>query len=111
MSAAYDCQRCGACCCNPSENVAEGYTAYVTLERGAALFKRKDLMKKFVVVDAEGRHHLRLAPDGRCLALKGALGHAVRCDIYHHRPSPCRRVQAGDALCLRYRADRGLPVG
>lgn len=110
MSVEYDCQRCGACCCNPSENVAEGYTAYVSVEKGDEIVRRKDLMKKFVTADEDGRLHLRLAPDGRCLALKGALGKSVKCDIYHYRPSPCRRVQAGDKLCLRYRADRGLPV-
>jgi Fe-S-cluster containining protein len=32
----------------------------------------------------------------------------VRCMIYHVRPSPCRRVQAGSELCARYRRGLGL---
>jgi Fe-S-cluster containining protein len=42
------------------------------------------------------------------LALRGAIGKRVACTIYHHRPSPCRRVQPGDANCLRYRAAHAL---
>jgi hypothetical protein len=32
----------------------------------------------------------------------------VRCTLYHLRPSPCRRVQPGDDLCRRYRAEHGI---
>lgn len=106
----YDCQQCGACCTNPSENVAEGVTAYVEVAAGDAILKKKDLVKKLVVLDEGGVPHLRLDREGRCLALSGAVGRKVSCTIYHHRPSPCRRVEAGSGLCLRYRADRGLPV-
>jgi Fe-S-cluster containining protein len=105
-----DCQRCGACCTNPSENIAEGVTSYVEIEPGDPILRKKDLVKKLVVLDAEGVPHMRLTADGRCLALNGAVGRRVTCTIYHHRPSPCRRVEAGSKLCLRYRADRGLPV-
>lgn len=104
------CVRCGACCTNPSENVREGVTAYVEIAPGDAILKKKDLVRKLVVLDAAGVPHLRLAKDGRCLALRGAIGREVRCEIYHHRPTPCRRVEPGGALCLRYRADAGLPT-
>lgn len=104
-----DCQRCGACCVNPSENREEGYAAYVEVEPGASLWRRPDLVRKYVREDlAEGRPHLRLTPEGRCLGLQGALGRRVWCALYAHRPGPCRRVEAGSDLCLRYRRDAGL---
>lgn len=105
---AYDCQTCGACCTNPSENVVEGVTAYVEIAPKDGILAKKDLVRKLVVLDAEGVPHMRLDREGRCMALHGALGRKVSCSIYFHRPSPCRRVEAGSKLCLRYRADRGM---
>jgi uncharacterized protein len=99
-----DCQRCGACCVNLPANRAEGFPYWVELEPGDRLLTRADLVRKLVVDDPDGVPHLRTAADGRCLALRGALGRRVSCAIYHHRPSPCRRVQPGDANCLGYRA-------
>jgi Fe-S-cluster containining protein len=101
-----DCQQCGACCKNLPSNGA--FTWWVEIDDGDAILARADLVKKHVVRDAEGVAHLRIADDGRCLALRGALGRDVSCGIYHHRPSPCRRVQPGDALCLRYRAEHHI---
>lgn len=109
-ASSYDCQRCGACCVNLSDNQREGFHSYVEVERGDALLADAQLVKRFVVLDAAGVPHLRLDPSGRCAALKGPLGRRVRCTIYHDRPSPCRRVQAGSELCLTYRRDKGLPV-
>jgi Fe-S-cluster containining protein len=103
-----DCTTCGACCVNPLENEAEGFRTWVEVAPGEPLLKRKDLVRKLVVVDADGGRHLRLDRDGRCLALQGALGRRVSCRIYAQRPKPCRRVQAGDPDCLRYRAERGI---
>lgn len=99
-----DCQRCGACCTNPPENVAEGYSAYVEISPRDEILKKKDLVKKLVILDEHGVPHLKMSKDGRCLALAGGLMKNVKCTIYHHRPSPCRRVEAGSALCLKYRA-------
>jgi Fe-S-cluster containining protein len=90
---------------NPTANVAEGFTSYVEISASDAILKRRDLVKKLVVLDQQGTPHLRLTSDGRCLALAGALMKNVRCTIYHHRPSPCRRVEPGSVLCLRYRED------
>ncbi len=104
----YDCQRCGACCTNPRENIDEGFTAYVDVRDDDPIAARKDLVRKYVTVGPDGRRHLRLAADGRCLALLGAIGRSVRCAVYHHRPAPCRKVQSGSPLCLRYRAEAGL---
>ena len=101
-----NCRECGACCVNLPENV--GFPWWVEIAADDAILARADLVKKHVVRDAEGVPHLRIARDGRCLALRGAPGREVSCGIYHHRPSPCRKVQPGDALCLRYRAAHGL---
>ena len=101
-----NCQECGACCKNLPSNGA--FPWWVEIADGDAILARADLVTKHVVRDADGVPHLRIAGDGRCLALRGALGRDVACGIYHHRPSPCRRVQPGDALCLRYRAEHGI---
>jgi Fe-S-cluster containining protein len=103
-----DCTRCGACCANPAENEAEGFRSWVEVEAGASLWRRRDLVKRLVVLDDDGAPHLKLDSDGRCAALRGALGKSVRCSIYAHRPHACRRVQAGDRDCLRYRAALGI---
>ncbi len=106
-ASSYDCQSCGACCVNLPSNRDEGFTAWVEIEPDDAILERVDLARK-LVIEIDGVPHLRLATDGRCLALRGALGNSVACSIYHHRPSPCRRVQPGDALCKRYRHEHGL---
>ena len=103
----YDCTRCGACCYNPPENVAEGFTEYVEIERNDVLRRRAELLKRFSV-EKDGRLHMRILSDQRCMALAGRVGHKVRCTIYHARPSPCRRVEAGSEPCQRYRRGRGL---
>ena len=109
MSAELDCQQCGACCVNLPVNRAEGFVYWVEIEEGDAILERADLVRKLVMHDADGVPHLRIADDdGRCLALRGTLGEGVSCGIYHHRPSPCRRVQPGDEWCLRARHDHGL---
>jgi Fe-S-cluster containining protein len=102
-----DCTRCGACCFNPPDNVREGYSEYVEVGRGDALRQRPELLRRYTH-ESDGRVHMKLLADQRCIALSGGLGRRVRCAIYHVRPSPCRRVQAGSELCRRYRRDLGL---
>jgi Fe-S-cluster containining protein len=104
---ALDCQACGACCVNLPSNRAEGFTSWVEIEDGARILERPDLVR-LIVRDDDGVPHLRLAPDGRCLALRGALGRTSRCTVYHDRPRACRRVQPGDADCVRARREHGL---
>ena len=108
MAAELDCRRCGACCVNHPANRDEGFIYWVEIGDDDAILERADLVTKHVIRDADGVPHLRMAADGRCLALRGTLGADVRCGIYHQRPTPCRRVQPGDALCLRYRDAHGL---
>ena len=102
------CQECGACCVNPPENRDEGYLEYIEVASKDGILRRKDLTRQYTVTSADGSIHLRLAPDGRCLALTGAVGRRVSCRIYQHRPSPCRRVQIGSDACLRHRAAAAL---
>ena len=106
---ALDCEACGACCTNAAENEREGRRDYVPVERGAKLLTRADLVRRWV--DMGGEPHMKLDGEGRCLALRGKLGHRVRCEIYHQRPSAGRRVQPGDGDCLRARRERGLADG
>ena len=103
----FDCTRCGACCINPSENVREGYVDYVEVGPADELRRRPELLRRHTA-EKDGRVHMRLLQGGRCSALDGAPGRRVRCKIYHARPAPCRRVQAGSELCVRYRRDHGL---
>jgi Fe-S-cluster containining protein len=103
-----DCQGCGACCVNLPSNVTEGFASWVEVAPDDAIWRRRDLVRKLVVRDPAGVPHLRLAPDGRCAALRGAPGRRVWCDIYAERPAPCRKVQPGDRLCERYRREHGI---
>jgi Fe-S-cluster containining protein len=98
------------CCVNLPSNQAAAFTSWVEIEPDDPILERPDLVRKLVVQDPGGVPHLRLLDDGRCAALSGATGRAVSCRIYHVRPSPCRRVQPGDALCERYRTEHGLTV-
>jgi Fe-S-cluster containining protein len=107
-TAELDCQRCGACCVNLPSNRVEGFAYWVEIAEDDAILGRADLVRKHVVHDGDGVPHLRIVDDGRCLALRGAVGKQVGCTIYHHRPSPCRTVQPGDELCLRYRREHGV---
>lgn len=106
----YECRQCGACCCNSPENRAEGFTDYIEVDARAPLWKKPELVRRLVVYTEEGEAHLRLHPDGRCLGLRGRVGVKVNCTIYDDRPTPCRTVESGSALCRRYRVARGLRV-
>ncbi len=103
-----DCQRCGACCCNPRENEAEGFRFYVEVQEDSRLLRKDDWRKKYVVLDEAGAPHLRLDPSGRCAALRGPLGKSVSCAVYDARPRGCRLVEKGSARCLQARRERGL---
>jgi hypothetical protein len=111
MSAALDCQRCGACCANLPQNQAQGFIDWVEIDDEAPLLRRVDLVRKLVRYDADGVPHLRLVAAGGaavCAALRGALGRRVSCAIYAQRPKPCRTVQPGDGSCLEARREHGM---
>ena len=106
----FDCQSCGACCCNPDENRAEGYLDYIEVAPGERLLRKRELVRRFTVLNARGERHMKLV-EHRCAALLGALGKRVSCRIYPDRLAGCRKVEAGDKRCLQYRAERGLSTG
>ena len=102
-----DCRACGACCCNGAENRREGVEDWVEVADDETIAKQRR-GAALVVKNADGVMHMRLVDGGRCIALRGSIGRRVSCSAYDVRPRPCRRVQAGDASCLRARADAGL---
>ncbi len=107
----FDCQSCGACCCNTARNRADGTREYVEVDTTDRLYReQRDVLKTLGVRNAAGQWHLRLVGDDeRCVALAGDVGVDVRCTIYALRPHGCRVVQAGDDECLRARRHHGLP--
>jgi Fe-S-cluster containining protein len=107
MAAALDCKQCGACCVNPPDNVAEGFSDYVEIGPRDALASKPEMLRRYAKEES-GRLHMRILSDQRCKALLGRIGHNTRCGIYQLRPSPCRRVEAGSELCQRYRRGQGL---
>jgi Fe-S-cluster containining protein len=107
----FDCRTCGACCCNPDENRAEGFVEYVEVERGSRLRRRLRILDRYTVANARGERHLKIVgPEQRCAALEGALGRRVRCAVYDDRPAGCRRVEPGDARCRKAREERGITL-
>ncbi len=103
-----DCTRCGACCCNPDENRAEGFRYYVEVQTDSRLLTRDDLKKRYLIFDDAGVPHMRLDPAGRCTALRGRLGRSVACSVYEDRPRGCHLVEAGSPRCLQARRERGI---
>lgn len=103
-----DCVRCGACCCNTASNKAEGYIDYVEVFPNDVLRRRPDILGPLAVRNVARQVHLKLTPEGRCVALAGVVGQSVHCSIYELRPTVCRRVQAGSEECLSARRDQGL---
>lgn len=110
MTQHFDCQSCGACCCNSARNMKVGSRDYVEIERSDALSQSRDLLREL----AERRNRawfMKLVDDEeRCVALDGVVGDRVSCSIYVLRPQGCRRVNAGDSECIAARKLHGLPV-
>ena len=105
----FDCQSCGACCCNTNENRAEEYLDYVEVKPRTRLFRRQELLRRLTVLNQLGERHLKLkGAEQRCIALEGKLGKRVSCTIYELRPASCRLVKPGSKECLRDRRERGI---
>jgi Fe-S-cluster containining protein len=105
----FDCQACGACCCNTDENRDEEYVDYVEVTARSALRRRPELLRKLTVVNGKGERHMKLVGrEQRCIALDGKPGVRVACAIYELRPSACRVVKPGSKECLRDRRERGI---
>lgn len=101
----FDCQSCGACCCNTERNRGEATLEYVEVARSDRLYREeRELLKRLGTRNDDGVFHLRLVgEEQRCVALEGELGEGVRCGIYALRPAGCRTVEAGDEECLKAR--------
>lgn len=100
-SAAFDCQRCGACCAYfrvsfywGEADDAPGGTVPAALTRPVNAHLR-------CMAGTERR-------PSRCVALAGEIGREVACTIYDRRSSSCQELQPGDEKCLRARAAHGL---
>lgn len=108
----FDCQDCGACCCNTARNRALGTEDYVEVTREDRLYvEERALLRELGVRNDNGVWHLRLVgEEQRCVALEGELGEGVGCRIYKLRPAGCRQVESGDEECLRARRQLGLPT-
>lgn len=108
----YDCQSCGACCCNTTRNRLLKTTEYVEITRKDRLFKEdRATLKRVATENAEGAFHMRLVGDEqRCVALEGILGDTVRCSIYTLRPEGCRLVESGDEACRAARRQFGFSL-
>ena len=105
----FDCQSCGACCCNTDENRAERYLDYVQVTSRSPLLDHPPLLRKLTVVNARRERHMRLVGrEQRCAALSGTLGERVSCTIYQLRPAASRRVRPGSKECRRDRRERGI---
>lgn len=103
MSAAFDCQTCGACCAYfrvsfywGEADDAPGGTVPVGLTQKLDPYQR-------CMQGTSSR-------TPRCVALSGEIGQQVGCSIYPVRSSTCHALQAGDAQCLRAREKHGLPT-
>jgi Fe-S-cluster containining protein len=107
----YDCQACGACCCNSDENRAERFIDYVEVGPRAALSRRPGPLRRLTVLNERGERHMKLeGEEQRCIALSGTPGVRVFCTIYQLRPAACRRVQPGSKECRRARRERGIDL-
>ena len=105
----FDCQACGACCCNTDENRAEKFVDYVEVGPRSALAKHPVLLRRLTVLNSRGERHMKLrGREQRCAALAGELGTRVACSIYTLRPKACHDVQPGSRECRRDRRERGI---
>jgi Fe-S-cluster containining protein len=105
----FDCQSCGACCCNIDANRAEKYLDYVEVGARSRLSREPALLRRLTVLNDKGERHMRLrGREQRCIALEGRLGARVSCSIYALRPAACRRVEPGSRECRRDRRERGI---
>lgn len=106
----FDCRDCGACCCNTVRNREAGTTDYVAVEKDDRLYvEAREKLRELGTRNEDGQWHLKLVgEEQRCIALDGDIGEGVGCTIYKFRPRGCRRVEAGDAECLRARRAFGI---
>jgi Fe-S-cluster containining protein len=108
----FDCQDCGACCCNTKKNRTDGIVDYIEVTGQDRLYlEDRPLLKKIGTRNDHGQWHLNLVgEEQRCVALEGDVGEGVACTIYQFRPAGCRQVESGDEECLKARRFFGFSV-
>lgn len=102
-----DCRDCGACCVHAGEvavDVSEPIPRYLTrsVRRSMGFFSDDHY---------DTRRMARVPHDGvdtRCVALRGVVGEACRCNIYDQRPEACRGFEVGSPSCLESRQAAGV---
>ncbi len=101
----YDCQTCGACCCNTERNRSIANWEYIEVKRTERLYRlHREQLKVLGFRNERGLWHMRLVGDEqRCAALDGKIGVRVACTIYATRPHGCKNVQPGDDECMQAR--------
>jgi Fe-S-cluster containining protein len=104
----YDCQACGACCCNTERNRSLGNREYIEVTPTERLYRlHRELLRKLGFRDLRGLWHLRLVgEEQRCIALDGQIGVRVACTIYPDRPVGCKKVLPGDDECMEARRSK-----
>lgn len=108
----FDCQACGACCCNTERNRRFGHRAYIEVTaRDLVTLEQSPGASQLTTMGSDGKRHMILVgEEQRCVALSGTLLDDVSCTVYRHRPESCRTVEAGDEECLRARRFWQLPL-
>ena len=106
----FDCKTCGACCCNTQNNMTYSNRDYIEIDRAQRLYREeRELLNQIARLDGNRLHHFVLiGEEERCIVLDGELGQEVRCMLYDLRPTPCRKVEAGDEECLKARRFRNI---
>ncbi len=102
------CTRCGACCATYSVKFFRHELD--SAPGGWVPTALTDAIDDAIVRMRGTGHRPR-----RCVALRGTIGVAVKCEIYRERPSPCRAfapeagIGHGDARCGDARRRHDLP--
>jgi len=98
----FDCQSCGACCCNTLRNRSTGNREYIEVTRTERLYRlQRETLRTLGFRDERGLWHMRLVgEEQRCIALDGEIGVRVACTIYPTRPVGCKNVLPGDDGCM-----------
>ncbi len=100
-----ECTQCGACCLADDQ----GASTFVDLTQADK--DRLPLKYRLHVLSQHGGYFsLKTKTNGvqtRCVALRGTVFKATKCDVYSRRPMVCRRFRPGSAGCRRALQDAG----
>ena len=92
------CTECGACCAHTDPKWVE-LTNDDAARIPAELLQAGDIQP----------YAMKMC-GGHCVALRGVVGRSVSCLVYPNRPTICRQVQRGDAMCAYMHGYHRLPL-